>query len=314
MGEIPQELLDELLADYERPEDLVGPDGLMKQLFGRLVETAAGSELTDHLGYEKGDTVGRGSGNSRNGTTPKTLLTDHGEVPVEMPRDRNGSFEPQIVEKGQTHFDGFDDKIISMYAGGMTYSEIQGHLADIYGVEVSKDFLTRVTDAVMDDVRAWQNRPLDPWRFLPVVANHDVLLTATKLVRTCSGVRSSSTRRGRWLSSRATLSRSWRVCMAKLVCFGKYWRTSPLVFSLVARCQGERGSQKKISIPERALISSWRVSSLPWSQVSVLRIGDGISSSRSMSASRTCGALCPSGRWTRITNRLRRSTKVPIAE
>ena len=119
MGEIPQELLDELLADYERPEDLVGPDGLLKELFGRLVETAAGAELTDHSGYEKGDTDGRGSGNNRNGTTSKTLLTDHGEVPVAMPRDRNGSFDPKIVEKGQTHFDGFDDKIISMYAGGM---------------------------------------------------------------------------------------------------------------------------------------------------------------------------------------------------
>ena len=124
MGEIPQELLDELLADYQRPEDLVGPDGLMKELFGRLAEIAAGSEFTDHLGYERGDDAGRGSGNSRNGMTPKTLLTEHGEVPVEMPRDRNGTFEPQIVEKGQTHFDGFDDKIISMYAGGMTYSEI----------------------------------------------------------------------------------------------------------------------------------------------------------------------------------------------
>jgi putative transposase len=151
-----------LLADHERPEDLVGPDGLMKQLLGRLVETAAGSELTDHLGYERGDEAGRGSGNSRNGTTPKTLLTEHGEVPVEMLRDRTRSFEPQIIEKGQAHFDGFDDKIISMYASGMTYSEIQGHLGDIYGVDVSKDFLTRVTDAVMDDVRLWQNRPLDP--------------------------------------------------------------------------------------------------------------------------------------------------------
>ena len=162
MGEIPQELLDELLAEYERPEDLVGPDGLLKELFGRLVETAAGSELTDHLGYERGDAAGRGSGSSRSGTTPKTLLTEHGEVPVEMPRDRNGSFEPRIVEKGQTHFDGFDDKIISMYAGGMTYSEIQGRLGNIYGVDVSKNSLTRVTDAVLDDVRLWQNRPLDP--------------------------------------------------------------------------------------------------------------------------------------------------------
>jgi putative transposase len=162
MKEIPQELLDELLQDYESPEDLVGPDGLLKHLFGRLVETAAGTELTDHLGYEKGDAGGRGSGNSRNGTMSKTLITDHGDVPVAMPRDRNGSFEPKIVAKGQTHFDGFDDKIISMYAGGMTYGEIQGHLADIYGVEVSKDFLTRVTDAVLDDVKVWQSRPLDP--------------------------------------------------------------------------------------------------------------------------------------------------------
>ena len=114
MGEISQELLDELLKDYESPEDLVGPDGLMKQLFGRLVETAAGAELTDHLGYEKGDVAGRGSGNSRNGTSSKTLITDHGVVPVAMPRDRNGSFEPKIVGQGETHFDGFDDQNISM--------------------------------------------------------------------------------------------------------------------------------------------------------------------------------------------------------
>ncbi|MCZ7532701.1 MAG: IS256 family transposase [Acidimicrobiia bacterium] len=162
MKEISQELLDELLKDYESPKDLVGPDGLMKQLFGRLVETAAGAELTDHLGYEKGDVAGRGSGNSRNGTSPKTLITDHGEVPVAMPRDRNGSFEPKIVGKGETHFDGFDDKIISMYGGGMTYGEIRDHLADIYGVEVSKDFISRATDAVLADIKEWQSRPLDP--------------------------------------------------------------------------------------------------------------------------------------------------------
>lgn len=161
MAEIRQELIDELLADYEKPEDLTGPEGLLKELFARLVETAAGAELTEHLGYEKGDPVGRGSGNSRNGTTPKTLVTEHGAVGVEMPRDRNSTFEPQIVEKGQTHFDGFDDKIISMYAGGMTTEEIRRHLHELYGVEVSRDFVSRVTDAVLEDVRAWQNRPLD---------------------------------------------------------------------------------------------------------------------------------------------------------
>ena len=160
-AEIRQELLDELLADYERPEDLTGPDGLLKQLFGRLIETAGGAELAEHLGYEAGDPVGRGSGNSYNGTTPKTLRTELGDVRIEMPRDRNSTFEPKIVAKGQTHWDGFDDRIIAMYAGGMTYEEIRSHLAEIYSVEVSKDFISTVTDKVLDDVRAWQNRPLD---------------------------------------------------------------------------------------------------------------------------------------------------------
>jgi putative transposase len=161
MAEIRQELLEELLADYEKPEDLVGPDGLLRDLFKRLIETAAGAELTEHLGYERGDPAGRGSGDNRNGTTSKTLVTEHGDVTVDMPRDRESSFEPRIVAKGQTHWHGFDDKIISMYAGGMTYEEIRGHLAEIYGVEVSKDFISTVTDQVLEDVRAWQNRPLD---------------------------------------------------------------------------------------------------------------------------------------------------------
>jgi len=159
--EIRQELLDELLAGYSTPEDLVGPQGLIKQLVGRLIETASGAELTEHLGYVKGDRAGRGSGNSRNGSTPKTLLTDFGELPVAIPRDRNGTFEPQIVPKGETHWDGFDDKIIAMYAEGMTVESIRGHLAEIYSVNVSKDLISTVTDAVLDDVRAWQNRPLE---------------------------------------------------------------------------------------------------------------------------------------------------------
>jgi putative transposase len=161
MAEIRQELLEELLADYDKPEDLTGPDGLLRELFKRLIETAAGAELTEHLGYERGDPAGRGSGNSRNGTTPKTLRTEHGDVALDMPRDRDSSFEPRIVAKGQTHFDGFDDKIISMYAGGMTYEEIRSHLAELYGVAVSRDFISRVTDSVLEDVRAWAMRPLD---------------------------------------------------------------------------------------------------------------------------------------------------------
>ncbi|MFN8038692.1 MAG: IS256 family transposase [Acidimicrobiales bacterium] len=158
---IPQELIDQLLEGYEVPSDLTGPDGLIKQLVGRLIEAASAGELTDHLGYDKGDPAGRGSGNSRNGTTPKTLVTEMGELPVKIARDRNGTFEPLIVEKGQTHWDGFDDKIISMYAGGMTVEEIRSHLADLYDVEVSRDFISRVTDSVLEDVRTWQTRPLD---------------------------------------------------------------------------------------------------------------------------------------------------------
>ena len=156
------ELLDQLLAGYEKPEDLTGDDGLFRRLKKALIERALGAELTDHLGYERGDPAGRGSGNSRNGVSAKTVLTEDGEVQIEVPRDRAGTFEPQLIGKGQTRFDGFDDKIISLYARGMTVREIQGHLAELYGTEVSPDLISKVTDAVLDEVRDWQNRPLDP--------------------------------------------------------------------------------------------------------------------------------------------------------
>ena len=158
---IKPEHLDELLAGYEKPEDLLGEDGLFKQLKKALLERALGAELTHHLGYEKGDPAGRGTGNNRNGTSAKTVLTEDGSVEIDVPRDRNGSFEPQIVPKGETRLDGFDDKIISLYARGMTVREIQGHLRELYAVDVSPDLISRVTDAVLDEVREWQNWPLD---------------------------------------------------------------------------------------------------------------------------------------------------------
>src|SRR3974377_1321248 len=158
---IPLELLDQLLSNYRKPEDLTGEDGLFKQLKKALIERALGAELSEHLGYEKGDPAGRGSGNSRNGTSSKRLLTEDGEVEIAVPRDRAGSFEPQLIAKGQTRFDGFDDKILSLYARGMTVREIQGHLAEIYGTDVSPDLISRVTDGVLEEVRDWQNRPLD---------------------------------------------------------------------------------------------------------------------------------------------------------
>lgn len=161
MTTLRPELLDELLADYETPEDLLGDDGLFKQLKKALLERALGAELTDHLGYEKGDPAGRGTGNSRNGHSDKTVLTEDGAVDLAVPRDRNGSFEPAIVPKGARRLDGFDDRILSLYARGMTVREIRGHLQELYGVEVSPDLISRVTDAVLEEVRDWQNRPLD---------------------------------------------------------------------------------------------------------------------------------------------------------
>ena len=159
--EIPDELIDQLLAGREGPEAITGPDGLLKQLTKRVVERAVSAELTEHLGYELGGEPPEGQPNRRNGWSSKTLITDHGPVEVEVPRDREGSFEPQIVPKHQRRFAGFDDKIISMYARGMSTREISKHLEEIYGVEVGRDTISRVTDAVLDDVKEWQARPLE---------------------------------------------------------------------------------------------------------------------------------------------------------
>jgi putative transposase len=160
--EIDKGLIDKLLADYKGPEDLIGEQGLLKELTRALVERAMQAELTHHLGYEKHDPGGKGSGNSRNGTSGKTLKGDFGEVEIEVPRDRKGSFEPKIVPRHQRRFSGFDDKILSMYARGMTTREIQGHLQEIYGVEMSPSLISEVTDAVIEEVKAWQTRPLEP--------------------------------------------------------------------------------------------------------------------------------------------------------
>jgi putative transposase len=155
---IRDEVIEELLLGDSRPEDLLGEDGLFKQLKKRLLERALGAELTEHLGYEKGDPAGRGTGNSRNGYSSKTVVGDDGAIEIAVPRDRNSSFEPQIVPKGQTRFEGFDERIISLYARGLSVREIQGHLQELYSVEVSPDLISRVTDAVLEEVQEWQNR------------------------------------------------------------------------------------------------------------------------------------------------------------
>jgi putative transposase len=160
--EIDKEIVDKLLANYQKPEDIVGENGLLKQLTKALVERAMEAELTTHLGYEKHDPTGYGSGNSRNGQSRKKRKGEFGEIEIAVPRDRNASFEPQIVPKGETRFTGFDDKILSMYARGMTTREIQAHLQEMYHTDVSPTLISNVTEAVLEEVRAWQARPLEP--------------------------------------------------------------------------------------------------------------------------------------------------------
>ena len=158
---IDNELIDRLLADYKKPEDILGETGLLRQLTKAVLQRALQAEMTEHLGHEKHAAVANKSGNTRNGTSAKTIKGDFGNMPIEIPRDRDSSFEPGIIPKGQTRFVGFDDKIISLYARGMTTREIQGHVEEIYGVEISPSLISAVTDAVTDEVKAWQNRPLD---------------------------------------------------------------------------------------------------------------------------------------------------------
>lgn len=160
--EIRTELIDELLKDYQKPEDIIGENGLLKRFVKAVLERAMNAELTHHLGYEKHDPAGYNTGNSRNGTSGKKVKGEFGELEIEVPRDRASTFEPQILPKHQTRFTGFNDKIISMYARGMTTREIESHLKEIYGVEVSPALVSQVTEAVSEEVKRWQNRALEP--------------------------------------------------------------------------------------------------------------------------------------------------------
>jgi transposase-like protein len=159
--QLPDEVVDELLAGARSEEEIVGPGGLLARLTRRLVERALEVELKEHLGYEPHQEPPGGVGNTRNGSTAKTLQSEHGPVPINSPRDRAGSFEPQLVRKRQRRFEGFDEKILALYARGMSTRDIEAHLRELYGVSVGRDLISRVTDAVLEDVKAWQRRPLD---------------------------------------------------------------------------------------------------------------------------------------------------------
>jgi transposase-like protein len=165
-GLLPDDALQDALEGLE-PEEITGPGGLMSQLAGRVLETALGAELTGHLGYPPGQAPPGGAGNVRNGHTAKTVATDLGPVEVRTPRDRAGTFEPQLVKKRQTRLAGLDDRVLDLYAGGMSVRDIAAHLQGLYGVEIGRDTISRVTDAVLEDVAAWRSRPLE--RVYPIV-------------------------------------------------------------------------------------------------------------------------------------------------
>nr|WP_243404753.1 IS256 family transposase [Williamsia marianensis] len=163
-----KQLAEQLLAQAkEQGVELMGPNGLLNQLTKNVLETALDAEMTEHLGYEKHDAAGRGSGNSRNGTRSKTVLTEIGPVEIEVPRDVDSSFDPQIVKKRQRRLTGIDEIVLSLTAKGLTTGEISAHFQDIYGASVSKDTISRITDKVVGEMTEWQNRPLD--RVYPVM-------------------------------------------------------------------------------------------------------------------------------------------------
>ena len=164
---ISKEVLNELLSGVETADDLLGDQGLMKELKVRLMERMLGAELTEHLGYEPGDEPAANQINRRNGTSRKTVKGNDGALPIDVPRDRDGSFEPELIKKGQTRIDGMDDKIIGFYAAGLSTRDIRAHLEEVYGLRVSADLISRVTDAVLEEVSDWQNRALD--RMYPIV-------------------------------------------------------------------------------------------------------------------------------------------------
>jgi putative transposase len=164
---ISDEMLDELLGSAKTQDDLFGKDGIIKQISKRFMERLLEMEMTNHLGYAKHAVEGNNSGNSRNGKNKKTIKTNNGSLEIEIPRDRNSEFEPVLVGKRQSHLKGLDDQVLSLYAKGMTVRDIQAHLSELYGTEISRDLISTMTDAILEDVAAWRNRPLD--KIYPIV-------------------------------------------------------------------------------------------------------------------------------------------------
>jgi putative transposase len=220
--ELPKELIDQLLAAAGGGAGLTGPDGLLKKLTAALVNRALDAEMSEHLGYDSGERPPPEQDNRRNGRRTKQVRTERGDIAVEVPRDRAGTFEPRLVGKHQRSFDGFDDKILSLYARGMTTRDIQRHLEELYGVDVSPDLISRVTDAVLDELNEWQSRPLEsvyPIVYIDalVVKIRDQGKVENKAVHIAVGVDEDGTRDvlGLWLE-RTEGARFWSSILAEL--------------------------------------------------------------------------------------------------
>ena len=244
-GRFSDDLIDQLLANYEIPEDLTGKGGILKELTARLISRALEGEMTEHLGRERHAPLPEGGTNSRNGTREKTLKTDQGEFEIEVPRDRESTFAPQIVKKRQTRFAGFDEKILALYARGMTVRDIQGHLEELYGVEVSPSLISSATSAVMEDVQAWQSRPLDsvyPIVFLDalVVKVREEGVVRNKSVYLAIGITVHGTREvlGIWIEQTEG-AKFWLKVVNEL-------RTRGVQDILIACCDGLKGFPEAI--------------------------------------------------------------------
>jgi putative transposase len=215
---IAQELIEQARV---QGVSLVGPGGLLAQVTKTVLQTALDTEMTEHLGYAKGDPVA-GRGNHRNGTSRKTVRTEVGPVQLEIPRDRSGTFDPQIVPKHARRVGGFDEAIISLYAKGLTTGEIQAHLAEIYGTDVSRDLISRVTDAVVDELAGWQSRPLDP--IYPVVLIDAIHVkirdgaVANRPVYVAVGINLAGERDvlGLWVGTGGEGAKQWMATLAEL--------------------------------------------------------------------------------------------------
>jgi putative transposase len=174
---LPEEALQDALKGLDGSE-ITGSGGLLSQLAGWVIDAASRGELTDHLGYPPGQAPPGGSGNHRNGATAKIVQSDLGSVAVNTPRDRQGTFEPQLVSKRQTRLAGLDEKILGLYAGGMSVRDIASHLTELYGVQIDRDTISRVTDAVLEDIAAWRARPLDA--LYPIVYLDAIMVKVTE--------------------------------------------------------------------------------------------------------------------------------------